>query len=513
MRVLNLRFRMMKAQTFNDWNMKYQLKVYSIWEFGQRKDSQGNPHQEDSLFPEFGKQSDNDRLFILCDGMGGHDAGEVASATVCEAMSQSIINDGYDKDGIFTIDDFNTAIDKAFLALDERDSGAEKKMGTTMTFLKLHNEGAFIAHMGDSRVYHIRPGKDGEKTQILFETSDHSLVNDLIKIGELTKEEARHSKQKNVITRAMQPNMGRKPKADIYQTIDIKPGDYFYMCSDGMLEQPEMEDGTSLKNVFSELGGNDENKVEILKSVTEKNRDNHTAFIIHIMDVMDPIEKIITTASDKEEKVDKFAAIVEDNQRSSDSSVVDNSSVDSQESETSAKPIDSSVSTKSESDLSNIDKENNVSALQDIKKRKGGVVPRFHRPEVKRIWPMVIRFLVAAIVVAAIIVGITSVKSCSSDKDNQLEEIFENKPKKVKQNNQRRGNTTRGKKSENSPNKNESAAVQAANTSATDNLTSGTDNSQQSVPSQSSANLPSQLANSDDVVSSDAQVIQDNIKK
>lgn len=504
---------MMKAQTFNDWNMKYQLKVYSIWEFGQRKDSQGSPHQEDSLFPEFGKQSDNDRLFILCDGMGGHDAGEVASATVCEAMSQSIINDGYDKDGIFTIDDFNTAIDKAFLALDERDSGAEKKMGTTMTFLKLHNEGAFIAHMGDSRVYHIRPGKDGEKTQILFETSDHSLVNDLIKIGELTKEEARHSKQKNVITRAMQPNMGRKPKADIYQTIDIKPGDYFYMCSDGMLEQPEMEDGTSLKNVFSELGGNDENKVEILKSVTEKNRDNHTAFIIHIMDVMDPIEKIITTASDKEEEVDKFAAIVEDDQRSSDSSVVDNSSVDSQESETSAKPIDSSVSTKSESDLSNIDKENNVSALQDIKKRKGGVVPRFHRPEVKRIWPMVIRFLVAAIVVAAIIVGITSVKSCSSDKDNQLEEIFENKPEKVKQNNQRRGNTTRGKKSENSPNKNESAAVQAANTSATDNLTSGTDNSQQSVPSQSSANLPSQLANSDDVVSSDAQVIQDNIKK
>ena len=268
MRVLNLRFLTTKTQTTNDWNMEYQLKVYSIWEFGQRKDSQGNPHQEDSLYPEFSKQSDNDRLFIICDGMGGHDAGEVASATVCEAMSQSISNDGHDKEGLFTIDDFNTALDKAFTALDENDSGAEKKMGTTMTFLKLHNNGAFIAHIGDSRVYHIRPGKDGEETQILFETSDHSLVNDLIKIGELTKEEARHSKQKNVITRAMQPNMERRPKADIYQTIDIKPGDYFYMCSDGMLEQPEMEDGTSLKNIFSELGGDDENKVEILKSVT-----------------------------------------------------------------------------------------------------------------------------------------------------------------------------------------------------------------------------------------------------
>lgn len=492
--------------------MKYKLKVYSIWEFGQRKDSQGNPHQEDSMFPEYGKQSDDDRLFILCDGMGGHDAGEVASATVCEAMSDSILNDGHDKEGVFTSEDFSDALNAAFDALDKKDSGAEKKMGTTMTFLKLHDKGAFIAHMGDSRVYQIRSGKTGEETQIVFQTEDHSLVNDLIKIGELTKEEARFSKQKNVITRAMQPNMGRRPKADVYETSDIKSGDYFYLCSDGMLEQAEMENGESLKNIFSEMGGTDENKVEILKSVTEKNRDNHTAFIIHIIDVVDPIEKGLPTASDKEEKVDKFAAIVEDDQTSSDSAVVDNSSVGSQESNTSPEPVDSSVSTESESDLSNIDKENNVSALQDIKKRKGGVVPRFHCPEVKRIWPMVIRFLVAAIVVAAIIVGITSVKSCSSDKDNQLEEIFENKPEKVKQDNQRRGKTTRRKKSENSPNKNESAAVQAANSSATDNLTSETDNSQQSVPSQSSANLPSQLPNSEDVVSSDAQVIQDNIK-
>lgn len=235
--------------------MKYKLKVYSIWEFGQRKDSQGNPHQEDSMFPEYGKQSDDDRLFILCDGMGGHDAGEVASATVCEAMSDSILNDGHDKEGVFTSEDFSDALNAAFDALDKKDSGAEKKMGTTMTFLKLHDKGAFIAHMGDSRVYQIRSGKTGEETQIVFQTEDHSLVNDLIKIGELTKEEARFSKQKNVITRAMQPNMGRRPKADVYETSDIKSGDYFYLCSDGMLEQAEMENGESLKNIFSEMGG------------------------------------------------------------------------------------------------------------------------------------------------------------------------------------------------------------------------------------------------------------------
>lgn len=265
--------------------MKYKLKVYSIWEFGQRKDSQGQPHQEDSLYPAFGQQSDRDRLFILCDGMGGHDAGEVASATVCEAMSQSVLDNVQDPEGPFTSEDFANALASAFDALDQADNGAVKKMGTTMTFLKLHSEGATIAHIGDSRVYQIRPGKSGDDTEIVFQTEDHSLINDLIKIGELTREEARYSRQKNVITRAMQPNMERRPKADIYQTADIQAGDYFYLCSDGMLEQPEMESGESLRNIFSEQGGSDENKVEILRSVTEQNKDNHTALIVHVLDV------------------------------------------------------------------------------------------------------------------------------------------------------------------------------------------------------------------------------------
>lgn len=265
--------------------MKYILRAYSILEFGQRKDSSGKPHQEDALFPQYGRLSDTDRLFILCDGMGGHDAGEVASSTVCEAMSRSVLNDGHDKEGNFTSGDFDKALQDAFSALDAKDNGAQKKMGTTMTFLKLHDGGAFIAHMGDSRVYHIRPGQTGKDTQILFETSDHSLVNELVKVGELTREEARNSHQKNVITRAMQPHMDPHPRADVYQTADIRPGDYFYMCSDGMLELPDMEDGTTLRNIFSALGGSDERRVEILRRLTGGNRDNHSAFLIHILDV------------------------------------------------------------------------------------------------------------------------------------------------------------------------------------------------------------------------------------
>lgn len=258
--------------------MKYKLKIYDIWELGRHE------KQEDSIFPEYGKAQDSDRLFVLCDGMGGHDAGEVASGTVCAAMAASVSEHCPEPEGAFSDEDFAEALDDAFNALDKKDTGAAKKMGTTLTFLKFHDKGCTIAHMGDSRVYHIRPGKSADDTGILFQTVDHSLVNDLVKVGELTPEEARHSNQKNVITRAMQPNMSKRPKADLYHTSDIKPGDYFMLCSDGMLEQ--MEDD-NLRYIFSDKGGDAPHKVEMLKKVTAQNRDNHSAIIVHVTDVTD----------------------------------------------------------------------------------------------------------------------------------------------------------------------------------------------------------------------------------
>ena len=269
--------------------MKYKLTVRTIWEYGQRVDSQGHPHQEDDLFPAHGQQDDSDRLFILCDGMGGHEAGEVASATVCSAMSKSIFANSPDPEGGFDDEMLSEAISDAFDALDAVSPGVGKsikKMGTTMTLLKLHDKGCTIAHIGDSRVYHIRPGRDQEDTEILFATRDHSLVNDLIKLGEMTPEEAKTSNQRHVITRAMQPMMDRRPRADVYHTSDIRKGDYFYLCSDGMLEV--MEDD-NIRFIFSENRGDDDTKVNILTRATSQNKDNHTAIIVHILDVIDPI--------------------------------------------------------------------------------------------------------------------------------------------------------------------------------------------------------------------------------
>lgn len=259
--------------------MEYKIATYSIFEFGQRKDEQGNPHQEDSAWPHPGNATPEDRLFIVCDGMGGHDAGEVASQTVCEVMSASILGAGR----CFDEDLLQKALSDALDALDSRDTGAKKKMGTTMALLALHPQGATIAHIGDSRVYHIRPGRSAKDTQILFKTQDHSLVNALILAGELTEKEAKTFPRRNVITRAMQPHLDPRPKADVAHITDIRAGDWFYLCSDGMLENM---DDKQLRHNFSHAAGYDEKKRDGLVRATQFNKDNHTAILVHILDVL-----------------------------------------------------------------------------------------------------------------------------------------------------------------------------------------------------------------------------------
>ena len=262
--------------------MEYKLKAYYIWEPGQRKDSEGRPHQEDWMFPLPERATDSDRCFVLCDGMGGHDAGEVASSTVSETLGRSVLQAQAAADGHFDDAMLQQGIEEALAALDACDTGAEQKMGTTLTFLHLNRKGACLAHIGDSRIYHIRPGKTAETTQILFQTRDHSLFNDMMAMGMLTDEEKENFTQKNVITRAMQPHLETHPKADIHHIDDIQAGDYFYLCSDGMLEN--MEDPQICYN-FSDEGGNDEEKVKHLTMATQENRDNHSAIIVHILQV------------------------------------------------------------------------------------------------------------------------------------------------------------------------------------------------------------------------------------
>lgn len=233
-------------------------------------------NQEDYLYPA--SADTNTRVFILCDGMGGHDNGEVASMT-----AGSTLGDYLTSCSEIDISTFETGLAKAYDALDGIDTNSSKKPGTTMTCLCLNEDNYLVAHIGDSRIYHIRPSLFNAETKrggILYQSSDHSLVNDLLKAGELTEEEARDFPQKNIITRAMQPHLPKRYKADIYTFDDILGGDYFFLCCDGILEQLSNE---MLCEVLADYSLNDEEKLAKIKSVCNgKTKDNYTCWLVPV---------------------------------------------------------------------------------------------------------------------------------------------------------------------------------------------------------------------------------------
>ena len=250
----------------------------SIHEIGQRD------NQEDSI-----AQWDN-RLFVLCDGMGGHEKGEVASQTVCQTIV-SWFEEHINPDDPFTDDQLRAAIEYAYSELDKFDDNSPRKMGTTLTLLYIHKQGVTAAHMGDSRIYHIRPNSSpklgearrGLKNGLLYQSRDHSLVFDLFQAGEITYDEMLNYPQKNIVTRAMTPGEDNRMRPDIIHISDIQPGDYFYMCSDGMLEQ--MSNDELLTLLSSEA--TDEEKRKRLIEATVNNQDNHSAWLIHIKEVIE----------------------------------------------------------------------------------------------------------------------------------------------------------------------------------------------------------------------------------
>lgn len=250
------------------------IKIYqplAIHELGKRA------NQEDCIYPIEGKATEDDRLFLLCDGMGGHEHGEVASQSICKSLSSFLLQHAVASEGL---EDklLSDALSYAYQELDKLAvAGDTRQMGTTLTLLYFHSNGCTAAHIGDSRIYHLRPSSH----TILYKSRDHSLVYDLYQAGELTYEEMKTFPQKNVITRAMIAGDRNHPKPDVIHISDIQPGDYFYICSDGMLEQMEDEE---LLDVFA-ANVRDEEKRQMLISETSDNNDNHSAYIVHIKEV------------------------------------------------------------------------------------------------------------------------------------------------------------------------------------------------------------------------------------
>jgi len=168
-------------------------------------------------------------LFAVADGMGGAQAGEVASQLAASAL------EGGDSDGLHGIEGIGALIQQANTRIFDRASTdpSASGMGTTMTVALVEGMTVAIGHVGDSRAYLVR----GERMEQL--TEDHSLVNELLKTGKLSEEEAQVHPQRSVITRAV----GTDPDVDIDGfTIEAEEGDVFLICSDGLSDMVSDEE-------------------------------------------------------------------------------------------------------------------------------------------------------------------------------------------------------------------------------------------------------------------------------
>ena len=181
----------------------------------------GRAENQDSYLS---KQTERGFVVTVCDGMGGGPGGKTASTIAVNEIIAGI--DEANKDEA-TANVIIKAIRRANMAIIEagNETPALKGMGSTATVLLLTDQSAFVAHVGDSRIYQFRGRKK------VFRTFDHSMVFDLVKQKVITEEQARLSAQSNVITRAL----GAKPDVEVeVQEVPYLKGDRFLLCSDGI---------------------------------------------------------------------------------------------------------------------------------------------------------------------------------------------------------------------------------------------------------------------------------------
>jgi len=176
------------------------------------------------------------RLFVVADGMGGHAGGETASKLAVETVVRSVLNDKATGLNAEPGELLMGAIHRANSAVH---SEAERNkalagMGTTVVTMYFSDDKLFVGHVGDSRVYMAR------RNQLWQVTKDHSLVNEKLKAGIITRDQLKRDRSRNVITRSV--GFETSVLVDVYEK-EISPGELYLACSDGlsgMVEDPDI---------------------------------------------------------------------------------------------------------------------------------------------------------------------------------------------------------------------------------------------------------------------------------
>jgi serine/threonine protein phosphatase PrpC len=242
-------------------------------------------HNEDSAFMEAGKG-----FFIVADGMGGHAAGEVASAMAVETVRKTLDAakpeiDSFKQAPTDTgrrsiVQLLQNAVLSAHQAVFQRGQAEQDKagMGTTLDVVLVAGPEAFVAHVGDSRTYLIR---DGRSSQI---TTDHTVAEVLVIEGKLTIEEAQVSPLRTILVNAI----GVSADVGVEMAhVSLKRGDRLLLCSDGLHDYFPIEDEIAQKMSADAPGDALKAMVELAK--TRGGHDNITGVAVHVSDVVESI--------------------------------------------------------------------------------------------------------------------------------------------------------------------------------------------------------------------------------
>lgn len=216
-----------------------------------------------------------DGLFVVADGMGGHAGGEIASRVVVETVPAVVREVLSERNGRATDEVLAESVREALRAANEavwkqaRANPELRGMGTTCVTALVRNGVAAIANIGDSRAYLLR---EGELIQL---TRDHSLVQEHVRAGDLTEEEARASRYRNVITRAIGMTDRVEPDIDL---IELRTGDTLLLCSDGLTT---MVDDAEIARTLAACADPQEACEELVAAANERGgEDNITAVVV-----------------------------------------------------------------------------------------------------------------------------------------------------------------------------------------------------------------------------------------
>lgn len=237
------------------------MKAYAKTDIGAKRQT-----NQDYVFCSMQPVGSLPNLFIVADGMGGHKAGDLASRYTVEEFLE-VVENSTEENPITVIEE---AVSKANILLIEKskESIDYEGMGTTLVVATIIGKSIIIANVGDSRLYLV----NNEIQQI---TRDHSLVEEMISLGEIDRKNARTHEKKNIITRAI--GVESEVLADFFE-VDYSEGDMVLMCSDGLTNMIEDED---IKTIINQ--GNDLEKIaDRLIEVANKNggKDNISVVLI-----------------------------------------------------------------------------------------------------------------------------------------------------------------------------------------------------------------------------------------